>query len=113
MLRTWTPGFRAEQPYRLVFFGEKSSLEPVLGPQSNRFNTGLFLPTGEISDTQIYLMARAGAEDGRPMIVFTSSDCDPAGWQMPISIARKLQAFKVLLFPDFEFRVFRVALTPE
>ena len=32
---------------------------------------------------------------------------------MPISIARKLQAFKALLFPDLEFQVRRVALMPE
>ena len=41
------------------------------------------------------------------------SDCDPSGWQMPISIGRKLQAFKALLFPDLEFQVRRVALMPE
>ena len=41
------------------------------------------------------------------------ADCDPGGWQMSISVARKLQAFKTLLpeMPDFEPH--RVALTPE
>jgi hypothetical protein len=57
-------------------------------------------------------MAKVGAADGRPMVVLTFSDCDPAGWQMPISIARKLQALKTLAFSELDFQVHRVALTP-
>ena len=46
------------------------------------------------------------------MRVFYFADCDPAGWQMPISVARKLQAQKALHFPELEFEVHRVALYP-
>jgi hypothetical protein len=104
-------GFNGTQPYKLVIFGEKSSLEPVLGPIADRYKADLYLMTGEISDTLLYQMARIGADDGRPMVVFTLSDCDPSGWQMPISIGRKLQGFKTLEFPDLSFEVRRVALT--
>ena len=57
-------------------------------------------------------MARAAEADGRPLAVFYFADCDPAGWQMGISVSRKLQALKILLpkMPDFE--VHRVALPP-
>jgi hypothetical protein len=41
------------------------------------------------------------------------SDADPSGWTMPVDVARKLQAFKILHFPDLEFEVHRAALTPE
>jgi hypothetical protein len=58
-------------------------------------------------------MAKIGAKDGRPMVVLYFSDADPAGWQMPISVARKLQAMQVSLFPELDFEVHRVALTPE
>ena len=78
-------GFNPAQPYRLVLVGEKSSLRPVLDPIAERYDADLYLPTGEISDTQIYMMARDGAEDGRPMVVLYFADCDPSGWQMPIS----------------------------
>ena len=37
---------------------------------------------------------RSAARDGRPMVVFYFSDCDPSGWQMPVSLYRKLQALK-------------------
>lgn len=71
------------------------------------------MATGEISDTLIYAMAKAGADDGRKLIVFTISDFDPAGHQMPISIGRKLQAFRDLKFPDLSFEVHPIALTYE
>lgn len=106
-------GFRGVQPYRLAMVGEKSSLEDVLAPVARSYQADLYLPTGEPSDTMIYRMARTGAEDSRPMVVLYFSDCDPAGWQMPISVARKLQAFKELTYGDLEFEVHRVALTPD
>jgi hypothetical protein len=105
--------FRVDQPYRLVFYGEKTSLEESLSTVARDCHADLYLPAGEISDTMLYQMADAGAADGRPMVVLCFCDCDPSGWQMPISIGRKLQAFKALLFPDLEFQVRRVALLPE
>jgi hypothetical protein len=111
--RIYVSGFEGRQPYRLALYGEKTSLAPVLRPIAERFKADLYLPTGEISDTQMHIMATNGAEDGRPLIVFTVSDFDPAGWQMPISIGRKLQAFRNSLFPDLEFEVRPVALTRE
>jgi hypothetical protein len=106
-------GFTGTQPYRLVIYGEKTSLEPVLGRIAKYYGASLYLPSGEISDTQLYDMALRGHGDGRPMVVLTFADSDPAGWQMPVSIGRKLQAFRAGLFPDLEFQVHRVALTPE
>jgi hypothetical protein len=105
-------GFDGAQPFKLVMVGEKASLGEVLAPVAEDFKADLYLPTGEISDTLIYQMAKVGAEDGRPMAVLYFADADPAGWQMGISVGRKLQAFKALHFADLDFRVQRVALTP-
>lgn len=104
-------GFTGVQPYKLVLFGEKSSLSEVLTPFAREHQADLYLMTGEISDTLLHRMATVAAADPRPMVVLTFSDADPAGWQMPISIARKLQAFKALGY-GFDFQVHRVALTP-
>jgi hypothetical protein len=106
-------GFVARQAYHFVIFGEKSSLEDVVKPIAEQFEADLYLPTGEISDTLIYQIAKEANADGRPLVMFTLSDCDPAGHQMPVSIARKLQAFTDLFFPELRFEVVRVALTPE
>ncbi|HRD60451.1 MAG TPA: hypothetical protein PLZ93_00520 [Nocardioides sp.] len=104
---------RARQAYSLALVGEKSSLEPVLAPLARRYDADLYLPTGEPSDTMLHTMASRGARDGRPLVVLYFSDCDPAGWQMPISVGRKLQAFRATLFPELEVQVRRVALMPD
>lgn len=106
-------GFGAVQPYHLVLIGEKSSLSDVLAPVAASHKADLYLPTGEPSDTMLYRMASSAAADGRPMRAFYFSDCDPAGWQMPLSVCRKLQAFTVLLPGMPEIQVRRVALTPD
>lgn len=105
--------FVGTQPYKLVLIGEKSSLEPVLGPIARDHKADLYLPTGTPSDTMIYGMAKVGAADGRPMRVFYFSDCDPSGWDMPHGLSRKLQALKDLEFPDLDVEVRQVALTPD
>src|SRR4029077_17252798 len=83
----------------------------ILMPLAAQYDVDLYLPTGEITDTLLYQMARDGAEDGRPMRIFTLADCDPAGHQMPVSIGRKLQALRDLEFPELDFEVIPVALT--
>ncbi len=105
-------GFEGSQAYRIVIIGEKSSLADVLGPIAQEYSADLYLPTGEMSDTLIYRIAETAAADGRPMVVLYFADCDPAGWQMIVSVSRKLQALKILLpgMPDFE--ACRAALTP-
>jgi hypothetical protein len=106
-------GFVARQAFNFAIFGEKASLEDIILPIAEEFEADLYLPTGEISDTLVYQIAKEANADGRPLVMFTISDCDPAGHQMPVSIARKLQAFAHLFFPDLTFEVVRVALTPE
>lgn len=106
-------GFDGVQPYKLVLVGEKSSLAEVLAPIAQEYKADLYLPTGEISDTMLYEMASVADADGRPMVVLYFSDCDPSGWQMPISVGRKLQALETAEFPGLEFQVHRVALTPD
>ena len=106
--------FEPRQPYKLVFFGEKTSLNDVLGPYAVEVSADLYLMTGQISDTYLYQIAKNGAADGRPMVVVTFSDGDPSGyWDMPTAIGRKLQALKALLFPEWEFTVVHAALSPD
>lgn len=104
--------FAGMQPYRIALLGEKSSLFDVLDPISRRYNTDLLLPSGDISNTMVYQLAKAAAADGRPLVVIYFSDCDPSGFNMPIVISRKPQAFKVQHFPDLEFRCYQAGLTP-
>ena len=105
--------FTAKQAYRLVFYGEKTSLGEVLEPLANIYDADVYLPSGEISDTLLATMAKVGAKDGRPMVVFIFADCDPAGYQMAVSIGHKLRALKEGFNPSLEFQVYAPALTVE
>lgn len=105
--------FVGVQPHKLVLVGEKTSLEDVLRPIAEARKADLYLPSGEISDTLAHQMARIAEEDGRRMIVFYLADCDPSGWQMPVSLARKLQALETLVFPGLEWEVRPICLTPD
>ncbi|SRR6266545_858390 len=105
--------FRGTQPFKIVMIGEKASLEEGLAPVADEAKADLYLPTGNISDTLVYQIAKIGADDGRPMVILYFSDCDPSGWNMPVEVARKLQSFRQLLYPNLEFRAYRALLTPE
>jgi hypothetical protein len=83
----------------------------VLRPIAEMVNGELLLPTGEATDTMIAEMAERAAADGRPAVVLYFSDFDPSGWQMPLSVSRKLQALRTLLYPELSIEVHRVALT--
>ncbi|MET4483112.1 hypothetical protein [Bradyrhizobium sp. F1.13.3] len=104
----------ARQAYQLVIYGEKTSLESALGPIAKEYEADLYLPSGEISNTLLAKMAATGAGDGREMVVAVFADCDPSGYQMAISIAHKLRAFRDLHYPNnLSFRVITPALTVE
>src|SRR5262245_44640858 len=105
--------FEPRQAFHFVIFGEKASIEDAVLPIARSKHADLYLPTGEISDTLLFQIAKDAAQNGRPMLLFTLAACDPAGHQMPVSIGRKLQAFRDLLFPDLRFEVVPVALTVE
>jgi hypothetical protein len=106
-------GFDARQAFSFVFFGEKSSLEEILLPIAEQFRADLYLGPGEISDTFLWQIARDAVEDGRPLVLFALTDCDPSGWQMVISIGRKLQALCDLHFPGLRWELVHVGLTPD
>lgn len=111
--RAWVMGFTAAQPYHLVLVGEKSSLRDVLAPIADRYQADLYLGTGDLSDSMIHTMAESGVRDGRPLVALYFSDADPSGYNMPIALARKLQAFNASLYPQLGFRVRRACLTPD
>jgi hypothetical protein len=104
-------GFRGRQTHRIIFYGEKASLSVVLRPIAEAIGAELILVTGESSDTYIAAMAKRASEDGRPAVVFYYSDFDPSGHQMPVSVARKLQALRDLYYPKLSIKLYPVALT--
>jgi hypothetical protein len=92
------------QAYRIILLGEKTSLKKVLLPIAEMVGGELLLPTGEASDTMIAELAARCSLDSRPSVVLYFSDFDPSGYQMPVSVARKLQALRDLLYPQLDIR---------
>ena len=85
----------------------------MLGPVAESFGADLYLPTGEISETQVHRMAVTAPQDGRPLVVLllrrlrSGRLADghlgrPQAAGAPCPVARKL-----------EFDVHRVALIPD
>jgi len=101
------------QPFRICMIGEKVSLGEVLRPIAEEVQGELLLTTGEPSEAAVFGIASRAAADGRPLVILYFVDFDPSGWQMPISVARKLQAHICRQFHDLDVRVIRVALTLE
>ena len=108
---SWSRGKLHRQPFRIVFIGEKSSLEDVLRPIAERVKGELFLGTGESSESHISEIAARADADGRPLVVLYFSDFDPSGHQMAVSVARKIQAHVDMRFPDLRAELHHVALT--
>jgi hypothetical protein len=104
-------GFQGRQTHRIIFYGEKSSLSVVVRPIAELIAGEMILTTGESSDTRIAEMAKRAAEDGRPAVILYFADFDPSGHQMPVSVARKLQALRDLYYPNLNVRLYPVALT--
>jgi hypothetical protein len=73
--------FVPHQKCHTVLWGEKTSIGHVVR-RFGSYKADLFLPSGESTDSQLWLMAKVGADDGRAMIVFVVADFDPRGNQM-------------------------------
>jgi hypothetical protein len=101
------------QRFRIVMLAEKVSLGEVLRPIAEEVHGELLLGTGEFSEARVFEICRRAAKDRRPLRILYFSDFDPSGWQMNVSVSRKLQAQINLQFRDLDVRLIRVALTIE
>jgi hypothetical protein len=73
----------------------------------------MMLFKGNASDTYIYQLAKYAAEDGLPTIILYLSDCDPSGYEMAVTISRKIQAHNHFNFSGLRIEVRPIALTVE
>jgi hypothetical protein len=105
--------FGADQPFALALFAEKSSMAEDFDVLTTRYCANGYVGGGDQVDRRVWEIARDAHDDGRKLILFCVCDCDPGGWNMPIVIARKLQAHAVSEFPGLQFEVVRAGLTPE
>lgn len=81
----------ADQPYLLEVWVEKSTVNDVLEPVCRQFGINLVVSAGFQSiSNAVALIERARAAH-KPARVFYISDFDPAGCEMPQSVARQVE----------------------
>ena len=100
------------QPWQQLVVGEKQILLDDVAPICRRYQASLWLPTGEPSAQGLYDLLESANEDGRPLAIHHVGDADPSGYQMSVSIARKVQALVDEHFPDLRVNVYQAALLP-
>lgn len=116
---TWPglPGFRVQgfdanlQPYHMEVWVEKTTMNDVLRPLCSRYRANLVTGAGEMSITAVLDLIKRVAQADRPARIFYVSDFDPAGYGMPISVARKIEFLVDNLDQTMDIRLEPVALT--
>jgi len=81
----------ADQPYHLELWAEKSTMDDILDPICIRLGMNLETAQGEMSITKVRNLVSRVQTAGKPARIFYVSDFDPAGWGMPVAVARKIE----------------------
>jgi hypothetical protein len=79
------------QRYHIEIWCEKSTMNDVLTPLGERYGINVITGTGELSLTACEALIERARASGRPVRIIYVSDFDPAGENMPVSVARKIE----------------------
>jgi len=115
------PGFQVDgydsgnlQPYHLEIWVEKTTMNDVLEPLCQKYGVNLVTGAGELSITATLDLVRRVEKADRPCRIFYYiSDFDPAGYGMPVSVARKIEFFVRDGNLDLDIRLEPIALTQD
>lgn len=106
----------ADQPYHLEVWIEKSTMNDVLVPLCSRLGADLVTGVGFQSISSVAgkegLLGRA-ARHGKPTRIFYIADFDPAGTNMPRSVARQIEYWHDAHGNAIEVKLAPIALTRE
>ncbi len=86
-------GQDAEQGVLVEVWIEKSTMNDVLEPICGHYGVNLVTGVGELSITSVAELFQRIEKVNLPTRILYISDFDPAGLQMPVSIARKIEFF--------------------
>jgi len=79
------------QPYLLEVWAEKATVNDILEPVCRRYRANLVTGLGFMSITAVMELLERVRQVGRPCRIFYVSDYDPAGFGMPIAVARQIE----------------------
>jgi hypothetical protein len=102
-----------EQHYHVEIWCEKTTMNDVLAPLARRYGTNLITGMGELSLTACVNVVERAQASSRPVRVMYVSDFDPKGYDMPVSVARKIEHRLALKGLELDIQVRPIALTEE
>jgi hypothetical protein len=106
-------GFEPEQDFLVEVWVEKSTVNDILEPLSQRFAFNLVPGVGEMSETAARDAVGRAVDTRKPVRILYVSDFDPGGRSMPVALARKIE----FILADAEFNLDitlqPIVLTPE
>jgi hypothetical protein len=103
----------SDQPYHIEIWIEKSGMNEVLSPLAREYGINVASFIGEASATACKNLVDRAVASGKPVRIAYISDFDPAGLDMPISAAVKIDFFAKKSGVDLDIRLEPVALTEE
>lgn len=103
----------SHQRYHLELWCEKSTQDDILRPLAERYKAALQYGLGELSITLALEAIRRFEKSAKPVRIFYISDFDYSGWNMPQSMASKLQYYNLKLDLNLDIKLYPVVLTPE
>lgn len=101
------------QPYQIEFWCEKSTMDDILEPLAKEYHLNAPRAVGEFSATQCTEFVDRAEEHGRPVRILYISDFDPAGRDMPVSVARKIESELHRRGIELDIQVRPIVLTHE
>lgn len=112
-----TDGFEIPnfQPYHLEVWCEKSTMDDIVLPVCEKYYTDYVTFAGETSITGdcVSLFQRIEQSNRKPVRIFYISDFDPAGNNIPLAAARKMEFMVRKYYPNIDIRLKQIALTKE
>lgn len=84
---------KPKQDYHVEIWIEKSTMNDVLLPVCKKYGVNAVVGMGELSITNVRDFFRRARRAGKPVVILYIADFDPAGYRMPVSVARKIEFF--------------------
>lgn len=100
-----------QQTYHLEVWAEKTTMNDILEPICHNYRVNLVTGMGELSISAVVQLIARILDADRPARILYISDYDPAGFGMPISVARKIEFFIDSLEGACDVRLTPIILT--
>jgi hypothetical protein len=108
----FTPA-KVDQRYHVEIWAEKTTVSDILVPLAQEFGLNLVMGAGDLSLTHCHQFIERVVASGRPARILYVSDFDPAGRNMPIPVARKIDFLIRRRRLELDIQLRPVALTHE